>query len=186
MTALATVIGLVGRPLYGLVLAAAGLCGVAAIASGHATRFAPQRIPRGRLLGVFVALIPIIVVGALVILPLRSHYSSHDGVVNATALVRQADAAINHGDFATAKRKLFEAEASAPNPPAADDVRAHLIVAVVQSQIDDAARKDGIYSAAERAFGAGHRSRAATLMRSISGWKDADARAQAFLRGRAN
>jgi hypothetical protein len=185
LTALATVVGFVGRPLYGLVLALAGGSGFAIlmVRGEWVERSAPRWIPRGRILGASVAAVPALIATLVVILPLRAHYRHTSNAGNAAALVRQADAAVDKGDFDTAKRKLFEAESSAPNPPAIDDVRAHLVVAQVQAIIDDAARNDAIYDAAVRAFRAGHDRRAIALMKSIRGWKDSDARARAFRRG---
>jgi hypothetical protein len=186
LTIAAALVGFLGRPLYGLVLALAGGAAIAVMAArgDWIERRTPRLIPRGRILGAALAAIPVFLAGLAVILPLRAHYRHGSNAGGAARLVREADAAIDHGDFDTAKRKLFEAESSAPNPPAIGDVRAHLVVAQVQSVIDDAARKDAIYAAAERAF-RGHRlQQAMTLMRSISGWKDADARAGAFKRGK--
>jgi hypothetical protein len=183
----ALVVGYAGRPLYGLILVLAAGTGIALLATRGASvdRAVPGWLPRGRMLGVLVAAVPVVLAGLLVVVPLRSHYANQGSPGAATVLVREADAAIDRGDFASAKAKLFAAEANDENPPAIDDVRAHLVVAQVQAIVADAARNDAVYAAAERAFRAGRRARAIALMRSISGWKDADARARAFRRGSA-
>ncbi|MDP9345672.1 MAG: hypothetical protein M3P44_08100 [Actinomycetota bacterium] len=187
LAAAAIVVGFVGRPLYAVVLGLAAGAGVALLAlrGTWLEHAAPRWIPRGRLLGALVTAVPVVLVGAAVILPLRAHYRHQSDSGGAAELVREADAAIDHNDFAIAKRKLFQAETSAKRPPAIDDVRAHLVVAQVQSIVADAARKDAIYDAAVRAFRTGQRRHAISLMRSIAHWKDADSRAVAFRRGAA-
>jgi hypothetical protein len=183
LTLVAAVVGLYGYWLYGLLMAIAGSIAVSVLTWRWEAldRGAPRWLPRGRAIGVAVTapLLAVAVIGG--VLPIRQHRKHTANSGTAAALVRQADAAIDAGDLDTAKTRLFQAEAIGHLPASIDDVRAHLIVAEVQLELNDFARKEGIFDEAERAYISGQRNRAIRLMRSIRGFRNADARLRAYL-----
>jgi hypothetical protein len=178
----ATVLGYAGRPLYGLLMGAAGVIGVTLLL----WRFdwlestVPASVPRGRLLGLLVTVPLSLIVFLAVVEPMRASGRSDHRRVLAERLVGYADAAIDKGQLRQAQEFLFKAEAQKPDLPTIADVRAHLITSTVQAQLDDFARKEGTYDQAERAFRSGNVARAIALMSSLGGFRDAPERVRAF------
>jgi hypothetical protein len=112
--------------------------------------------------------------------PLRASGRDDHRRALAARLVGFADAAIDNGQLKEAQQFLFKAEAQDPDLPTIADVRAHLVTATVQAQLDDFARKEGTFDQAERAFEAGHTARAIALMSSLGDFRDAPERVRAF------
>jgi hypothetical protein len=178
----AAVLGYAGRPLYGLLMGAAAAIGVAVLIwrFDWLDSVVPRSVPRGRLLGLLVTVPLSVIVFLAVVEPLRASGASDHKRALAVRLVGFADAAIDKGQLQQARDFLFKAEAQKPDLPTIADVRAHLITATVQAQLDDFARKEGTYDQAERAFQSGDVAKAITLMSSLGGFRDAPERVRAF------
>ncbi len=176
VTIAVAVAGYVGRPLYALVLGIPAALALVLLhrAPAWVDRLVPSLVPRGRLLGMVVAGALALIPGVAIVLPLRAHYREEHESRSGDYLVRQADAAIDAGQIEQAKTLLFNAQASTPNPRYIDDVRAHLVIAQVQSIVDEAFRKDSIYQRAVREHSRGHARRAVRLLGTIPGFRDAD------------
>jgi hypothetical protein len=178
----ATVIGYSGRPLYGLLMGAAAAVGLAILIWGFdwLDRTVPASVPRGRLLGLLVTVPLCVIVFLAAVEPLRSSNRGDHKRALAARLVGFADAAIDRGRLQDAQQFLFKAEAQDPGLPTIADVRAHLITATVQAQLQEFARKEGTFDEAERAFRAGHIARAIALMGSLGDFRNAPERVRAF------
>jgi hypothetical protein len=178
----ATVIGYAGRPLYGLLMGGAAAVGLAVLIWGFdwLDRTVPISVPRGRLLGLLVTVPLSVIVFLAAVEPLRSAGRSDHKRALAARLVGFADAAVDEGRLNDAQQFLFKAEAQDPDLPTIADVRAHLITATVQAQLEDFAHKEGTFDQAERAFQAGNVARAIALMRSLGDFRDAPERLRAF------
>jgi hypothetical protein len=178
----ATLLGYAGRPLYGLLMGAAGAIGLAVLIwrFDWLDSVVPASVPRGRLLGLLVTVPLSVIVFLAVVEPLRGSGRSDHKRALAARLVGFADQAIDKGQLREAQEFLFKAEVQKPDLPTIADVRAHLITATVQAQLDELARKEGTYDQAERAFQAGHVARAIALMGSLGDFRDAPDRVRAF------
>jgi hypothetical protein len=178
----ATALGYIGRPLYGLLLGGAGAIGLAVLIwrFDWLDHTVPAFVPRGRLLGLLVTVPLCAIMFLAAVEPLRASGRDDHRRALAARLVGFADAAIDNGQLKEAQQFLFKAEAQDPDLPTIADVRAHLVTATVQAQLDDFARKEGTFDQAERAFEAGHTARAIALMSSLGDFRDAPERVRAF------
>jgi hypothetical protein len=181
VTAGATVLGLIGYWLYGVLFAVVGLVTTAGIALGFdSLRGAlPAALPRGRLLGAAIAVAAALLVFVAAVLPIRHH---RNAVGRARGLVVQADALVNAGQFVQAQDKLFAAEDLVGHPPLIDDVRGHLNEAKVESLLRTQALQQAIYDRAERAFERGDARAAIRLATRIRGYADVDQRLREYRR----
>jgi len=120
-------LGLLVRPLYGLLFAVAGGIGAfaaarwAAAGSGPARRFAP-----GRTFGVAAALVPLLIVLVLAVPPLRAHYRKQHQQAIVGAYVQAANRLMAHGDLKGAAVQLMLAENALPGSGAIANARAQL------------------------------------------------------------
>jgi hypothetical protein len=180
--AAATVLGYAGRPLYGLLMGGAAAIGLLVLIwrFDWLDRTVPAPVPRGRLLGLLVTVPLSAIVFLAAVEPLRASGRGDHKRALAARFVGFADAAIDRGQLNDARQFLFKAEAQDPDLPTIADVRAHLITATVQAQLDDFARKEGTFDQAERAFHAGNVAKAIALMTSLGDFRDAPERLRAF------
>jgi hypothetical protein len=184
---LALVVGAVGRPLYGLLLGAAGALGVALVAwrFDWLDQRAPRIVPRGRTLGALAAGLPVVVMGLAVVLPIRESRRDDGDRAKAESLLQGARQSLAAGDVNTADDRVQQALRADPTDPQIAILRDQLVVARVQNLLAEQNRKAGVFDEAERAFRRGDVARAIKLMASIPGYRNADARLAAYKRAQA-
>jgi hypothetical protein len=179
---LATVAGLYGWWVYGLILAGATGVGCVIVAA----RFPwldttmPRVVPRGRLLGALVAAASGLVIGLATILPIRASREDEGRRSAAAGLIHQVYLSLERADTDAAQRLFNQAAAADPNAAGLHDARARLTVAHVQELLEEHARREGVFDEAERAFRARRLGRAIRLMSSIRGFRNADQRLAAY------
>jgi len=178
LTAVLVIAGLVAYWAYGAVLLALGCVAVALLVFWwhRLDRSLPAWLPRGRLTGLAVAAPLLIVIGGVLCLIIRHNRTDDANMTQASALVRQADAALDQGDIGTAQQLLFRAEGLSHGklPAFTEDVRAHLIVKQLEGLLAEQNRKEGIYDEAVRAAAAQRYAEAVKRLREIPGFRDAD------------
>jgi len=144
---LATAVGLYSQWLYGLIFAVAGGAAVwvARNLMPELDRWAPAFIPRGRLLGVVVALIFVGVAGVAVILPIHDQRNSDANaqaaaynVATAEHLVAEATAYAAAGDTSGATTLLAQATQIDPTVPGGEAAQVQILSAVVRSAVASA------------------------------------------------
>jgi hypothetical protein len=171
---------------YGAVLLGLGAVAVGALLWfwHRLDRGLPRWLPRGRVTGLAVTLPLLLVVGGAICLVIRHNRTGTINTREASALLRQADLALDHGDVDGARALLFRAEGVAKGklPEFAADVRGHLVVKQFEGLLAEQDRKVGIYDEAVRAGEAGQTAQAVKLLKSIAGFRDADSLARKYQR----
>src|SRR4051794_21808538 len=167
---LAMLAGATGRALYAIVLGLAGAIGVLVVARAWPwlDDHAPRAIPRGRTLGGLTALVPVVLAGLAVVLPIHQSAKGDSGnPAYALSLLQGARDSLAAGDLKTAQNRVTQATYADPGNPAIDDVRQEVTLARFKALLDEQARKEGVFDEAERAYGRGDTAKAIKLMSSI-------------------
>jgi hypothetical protein len=135
---LTTAAGLYGQWFYGLIFAVAGAAAVwvARNCMPQLDRWTPGFVPRGRVLGVLVAVIFVGIAGAVVAMPIRAQRTHDANLQRSETLVAQANATAAAGDTAGAASLLDEALQIDPSVPGAEAAQIQIISDVVQDAID--------------------------------------------------
>lgn len=124
------IVALAGRPLYGAVALGFLVVGCGAIVGlwPVLARRAPRWLPRGRLLGA-VAIIPALVVAAIVVAVLRQQHIHASAADAAARDIRDANTALDERNPKLAIMLLARAESEDASAPGAKTVRARLVIA---------------------------------------------------------
>jgi len=183
VTLLAAVVAAAAHWSYGLALLVGGAvaCWPLARRPDLVARLVPRWVPRGRALGVAVALPALLAAACLLAFPLWLARSSGGGdEAAATARLREATANIQAGNLTAAQSLLGQAERLAPDVPDLEAVRAELVVARVAALLSERDRQAGVFDEAERAAARGDHDRAIALMTSVRGFRNAEERLRAY------
>jgi hypothetical protein len=172
------------RPVYGLVLAAAGGAGVALAASAppRLGRVLPSWLPRGRLAGVALSGAFVLLAAVAVVLPLRASYRDDASSTATRALIDQAAAALKAGDLDQAWMRLGQARPSDADVGALEALRRELVVAQANVAVEDALAKQSVYARALALRAEGRTREALRLLTDLRGFRDVDARIARYRR----
>lgn len=158
---------------YGLVVLLAAVAATVLVVVGFdwLDRRLPPPYPRGRLLGAGVALLVIALVGAVVVLPIRSNRRAE---ASAKFHVKVANAAIGFGDAEGAAKALELAAAEDPDYLPVVTAQLRLLALQNAEALSELDRKQFAYRSAVGAMRAGDFKRAIGELRTIKGFRDAD------------
>jgi hypothetical protein len=137
----------------------------------------PRIVPRGHALGLLISVPLLLIAGAAIVVPVRHHRKQVANAAVGRQALQAAQDALNRGDWAAAYSALDVAATRPIDQGIVANVRARIIGAQVQGLLAEEDRKAGIFDQADRAAQAGRLQAALKLFRSITGFRDADARA---------